>query len=243
MKQRQRKTANIKNKLSGKAKDKLKFIPTGKSKPKDPDGFLTWTQEIGTIRWEFEVFEESLYEAVVNVLPRMVDGFEKYADSITDVTYGRMIDHLVTQCKNHGSLNEDKIDQDGKFTFKKLLYDYKHERDKFSHFRMGFSKTMHRDGDEGYEARVNYRNRVHEMHYHLCQIFEALFYISSVTFIEPGPIVKRGPIYNLDDMKKNYLPKAYNLFCLPHNRSQKRQIEAHFKKQKRNAFIIRETES
>ena len=233
MKKRQKKTANIKCNQSRKANDNPKFIPTGKSKPKVPDGFLNWTQQIGTIRLEFEIFEESLYEAVVNVLPRMKDGFEKYTASIRNVTYGEMIKHLVTQYKNLGGLSENKIDQDGKFTLKKLLDDYKHERDKFSHFRMGFSKAMHRDRPEGYEARVNYRNRVHEMHYHLCQVFEALFYVSSVTFYETGTKVKRVAHYDLEDMNKNYLPKVYEIFGLPHNRSQRRQVEAQFKKQKR----------
>lgn len=233
MKKRQKTTANTNGNQSRKANDKPKFIPTGKSKPKDPDGFLNWIQQIGTIRLEFEIYEESLYEAVVTVLPRMKDGFEKYTDSIRNISYGRMIEHLFTQYENLGGLSENKIDQDGKFTLKKLLNDYKDERNKFSHFRMGFSKAMHRDGPEGYEARVNYRNRVHEMHYHLCQIFEALFYVSSVTFYETGPVVKRVAQYNLEDMKKNYLPKVYEIFGLPHNRSQRRQIEAHFEKQKR----------
>ena len=235
MKKRQKKTANNKSNQSRKAKgnDKLKFIPTGKSKPKDPDGFLTWIQEIGSVRMEFEVFEESLYEAIVNVLPRMKVDFEKYNAPLSHVTYGRMIGYLITQFNNLGGFSEKKIDQEGRFTLKKLLDDYKHERDKFSHFRMGFSKAMHRDGPEGYEARVTYRNRVHKMHYHLCQIFEALFYVSSVTFYETGPVVKRVAKYDLEDMKKNYLPKVYEVFSLPHNRFQRRQIKAHFEKQKR----------
>jgi len=242
MKKRKRKTAKSKSSLTRKTKDKPKFIPTGKSKPKDPDGFLTWAQQIGTIRLEFEVFEESLYEAVVNVLPGMVDGFKKYSESITAVTYGRMIKHLVDQYQDIGGLSENKIDQAGKFTFKKLLENYKHERDRFSHFRMGFSKAMHRDGSEGYEARVNYRNRVHEMHCHLCQIFEALFFVSSVTFGEAGPRVKRVAHYDLEDMKTNYLPMVYSLFKLPHNRSKRRTIEASFEKQKRNLKQVRRTE-
>ena len=231
MKKRQKKTANTNGNQSRKANNKPKFIPTGKSKPKNPDGFLNWIQQIGTIRLEFEIFEKSLYEAVVMVLPRMKDGFEKY--TIRNISYGKMIEHLFTQYENLGGLSENKIDQDGKFTLKKLLNGYRDERNKFSHFRMGFSKAMHRDGPEGYESRVNYRNRVHEIHYHLCQIFEALFYVSSVTFYETGPVVKRVAQYDLEDMKKNYLPKVYEIFGLPHNRSQRRQIEAHFEKQKR----------
>ena len=231
MKKRQKKTANTNGNQSRKANNKPKFIPTGKSKPKNPDGFLNWIQQIGTIRLEFEIFEKSLYEAVVMVLPRMKDGFEKY--TIRNISYGKMIEHLFTQYENLGGLSENKIDQDGKFTLKKLLNGYRDERNKFSHFRMGFSKAMHRDGPEGYESRVNYRNRVHEIHYHLCQIFEALFYVSSVTFYETGPVVKRVAKYDLEDMKKNYLPKVYEIFGLPHNRSKRRQIEAHFEKQKR----------
>ncbi len=237
-----KKPTKNKNRSTGMSKNKLQFIPTGKAKSKNPDGFLDWIQQIGTIRLEFEIFEEILYEATFNVLPRMVEGFEKYPGPVGAVTYGKMIKHLFEQYQNLGGLGEQEIDQAGKFTLKKLLENYKRERDKFSHFRMGFSKAILKEGPEGYEARVKYRNRVHEMHYHLCQIFEALFFVSSVTFFEPGPKVKRIAHYDLEDMRINYLPKVYNLFKLPYNRSQRRTVEANFKKQVKKLKYVSKAE-
>jgi len=45
-------------------------------------------------------------------------------------------------------------------------------------------------------------------------------------------MVKRVAHYDLEDMKTNYLPMVYDLFNLPHNQSQRRQIEASFEKQR-----------